>query len=103
MGIQQIRSEAEYIAALAAVSKLVDVDPVNSPPASAELERLSILTERYEAEHFPIEISNPAGTLKPFSREKYLQQLREAKLEPHPVVDFGEPRSNEFGGLDEQS
>ena len=98
MGIQQIRSEAEYIAALAAVSKLVDVDPVNSPPASDELERLSILTE-----HFPIEISNPAGTLKPFSREKYLQQLREAKLEPHPVVDFGEPRSNEFGGLDEQS
>ncbi|WP_185715370.1 hypothetical protein [Burkholderia cenocepacia] len=67
------------------------------------MEKLSILIERYEAEHLPSEISNPTGTIKPFSREKYLQQLREGKLDPHPTVDFGDPQGNEFQVPDEQS
>ncbi|MBR8351251.1 AbrB/MazE/SpoVT family DNA-binding domain-containing protein [Burkholderia cenocepacia] len=45
----------------------------------------------------------PHSAIKRFSRERYLQQLREAKLEPHPVIDFGEPQGSEFGGPDEQS
>ena len=43
----------------------------------------------------------PHGAIKRFSRERYLQQLREAKLEPHPIIDFGEPQGSEFGGPDE--
>ncbi|KVT03397.1 transcriptional regulator/antitoxin MazE [Burkholderia sp. MSMB1078WGS] len=41
--------------------------------------------------------------IKRFSRERYLQQLREGKLEPHPIVDFGDPQGSEFGGPDEHS
>ncbi|VWB97137.1 AbrB/MazE/SpoVT family DNA-binding domain-containing protein [Burkholderia lata] len=41
--------------------------------------------------------------IKRFSRERYLQQLREGKLEPHPIIDFGDPQGSEFGGPDEHS
>lgn len=41
------------------------------------------------------------GAIKRFSRERYLQQLREAKLAPHPHVEFGEPQGDEFGGPDD--
>ncbi|WP_236872802.1 hypothetical protein [Burkholderia sp. NRF60-BP8] len=100
MDIQSIRTEDDYGVALKAVSELVDADPAPDTPAGDELERLSILIERYEAEHCA---PKNTGARMPFSRERYLQQLREGKLEPHPVVDFGEPRSSEFGGPDEQS
>jgi antitoxin MazE len=39
--------------------------------------------------------------IRRFSRERYLQQLREAKLEPHPLIDFGEPQGSELGGPDD--
>ncbi|MCW5118622.1 hypothetical protein B7L17_011695 [Burkholderia cenocepacia] len=99
MDIQSIRTEADYGVAPKAVSKLADADPAPGTPAGDELERLSILIERYETEQFAPKNTNAR---MPFSRERYLKQLREGKLEPHPVVDFGEPQSNEFGGPDEQ-
>lgn len=43
----------------------------------------------------------PHTGIKRFSRERYLQQLREGKLAPHPIVDFGEPQGSEFGGPDD--
>ncbi|RQQ42026.1 AbrB/MazE/SpoVT family DNA-binding domain-containing protein [Burkholderia stagnalis] len=43
----------------------------------------------------------PHVALRLFSRERYLQQLRERRDEQHPDIDFGEPRGNEFGGPDE--
>ncbi|MGG2046248.1 transcriptional regulator/antitoxin MazE [Burkholderia gladioli] len=35
--------------------------------------------------------------MKRFSRVRYLQQLREGTLEPHPDPDFGAPRGSEWG------
>lgn len=43
----------------------------------------------------------PHTAIKRFSRERYVQQLRERKLEPHDVIDFGSPQGSEFGGPDE--
>jgi HTH-type transcriptional regulator/antitoxin HigA len=52
--IHSIRTEADYEAALKAISALVDLDPAPGTPQGDELELLVILVERYEAEHFPI-------------------------------------------------
>jgi antitoxin MazE len=45
----------------------------------------------------------PHGAIKRFSRERYLQQLREASLEPHPAMDSGEPLGSEFGGPNDRT
>lgn len=39
--------------------------------------------------------------IKRFSRERYLQQLREGKLEQHADIDFGGAYGSEFGGPEE--
>lgn len=54
MDIHPIRTEADYQAALKAVSALVDMDPASGTPEGDELEILAILVEKYEAEHFPM-------------------------------------------------
>lgn len=41
--------------------------------------------------------------IRRFSRERYLQQLREQNLTPHETVDFGEPQGSEIGGPDDLS
>lgn len=38
----------------------------------------------------------PYAKLRRFSRERYLQQLREASLVSHPLIDFGELQGDEF-------
>jgi antitoxin MazE len=43
----------------------------------------------------------PHTAIRRFSRERYLQQLREGKLVPHELVDFGEPQGSEIGGPDD--
>jgi antitoxin MazE len=43
----------------------------------------------------------PHAAIRRFSRERYLQQLRERQLEPHPLIDFGEPQGSELGGSDD--
>lgn len=43
----------------------------------------------------------PHTAIRRFSRERYLQQLREQKLEPHETIDFGEPQGSEIGGPDD--
>lgn len=43
----------------------------------------------------------PYTAIKRFSRERYVQQLRDRKLEPHDAIDFGTPQGSEFGGPDE--
>lgn len=54
MNIRAIRTEADYVAALTAVSALVDADPAPGTPEGAELEILAFLIERYENERFPM-------------------------------------------------
>jgi antitoxin MazE len=43
----------------------------------------------------------PHTVIPRFSRERYLQQLRDSKLEPHDEIDFGEPQGSEIGGPDD--
>lgn len=39
--------------------------------------------------------------IRRFSRERYLRQLHERKLEQHPLADFGAAQGVEFGGPDD--
>lgn len=60
-----------------------------------------------EGQEIEVEIEDGALTVRPhtairrFSRERYLQQLREKKLEQHPLIEFGEPQGSEIGGPDD--
>ncbi|MFM0738615.1 transcriptional regulator [Paraburkholderia xenovorans] len=64
MDIHPIRTEVDYKTALMTVSALVDVDPAPGTPDGDQLEILSILIERYEAEHFPLKAPNPIEAIK---------------------------------------
>nr|WP_249181373.1 hypothetical protein [Burkholderia cenocepacia] len=63
MDVHPIRTEAEYEAALGAVSALVNLDPAPSTPRGDKLEILAILVERYEAEHFPMAAPSPIDAI----------------------------------------
>ncbi|WP_322032907.1 AbrB/MazE/SpoVT family DNA-binding domain-containing protein [Paraburkholderia sp. J76] len=60
-----------------------------------------------EGQEVEVEVEDGSLTVRPhtairrFSRERYLQQLRERKLEAHPLVDFGRPQGTEIGGPDD--
>ncbi|RAR56281.1 AbrB/MazE/SpoVT family DNA-binding domain-containing protein [Paraburkholderia unamae] len=60
-----------------------------------------------EGQEVEVEVEDGSLTVRPhtairrFSRERYLQQLRERKLEPHTLVDFGRPQGTEIGGPDD--
>ena len=43
----------------------------------------------------------PHTAIRRFSRERYLQQLREQRLEQHPLIGFGEAQGSEIGGPDD--
>jgi HTH-type transcriptional regulator / antitoxin HigA len=63
MKIQPIRTKADYKAALAVVSKLVDKDPATNTPEGDQLDVLATLVEAYEAKHYPIPSPNPIELL----------------------------------------
>ncbi len=60
-----------------------------------------------EGQEIEVDVEDGVLTVRPhtairrFSRERYLQQLREMKLESHPLIDFGEPQGSEIGGPDD--
>jgi HTH-type transcriptional regulator / antitoxin HigA len=64
MNIHPIRTETDYEAALAVAATLVDADPVPGTPDGDQLDILSILIERYEAEHFPLNAPSPVDAIK---------------------------------------
>jgi HTH-type transcriptional regulator/antitoxin HigA len=64
MDIHPIRTEADYKAALKVVSALVDADPAPGTLEGDQLDILSILIERYEAEHFPLNAPSPIEAIK---------------------------------------
>jgi HTH-type transcriptional regulator/antitoxin HigA len=59
--INQVHSEAEYDAALARVSELLDAE-MNTPEGE-ELDRISNLIIQYEDEHYPMEDPDPNSLL----------------------------------------
>ena len=64
MNIQPIRSKADYKAALAVVSKLVDKDPKAGTPDGDRLDVLATQVEVYEATHYPIPSPDPIDLLQ---------------------------------------
>jgi HTH-type transcriptional regulator/antitoxin HigA len=57
-----IRTESEYSAALARFEALLDAQP--GQPEYDERDVLAVLIERYEDEHFPIDLPDPVEALK---------------------------------------
>ena len=55
MELRPIHTEADYLNALNTLSTLVDADPAPGTPEGDQLEVLSMLVERYEADHFPMD------------------------------------------------
>jgi HTH-type transcriptional regulator / antitoxin HigA len=80
MDIRPLRTEEDYKAALAAVSALVDADPAAGTPEGDRLEILSLLVERYEDEHFPLERPDPVEAIK-FRMEQ--QGLKASDMQPY--------------------
>ena len=73
-----IKTEAEYNAALARVEALMDAKPGSAK--EAELELWSLLVERFEQEHFPIDLPDPVEAIK-FRMEQ--EGLRQKDLKPY--------------------
>ncbi|RDK07324.1 helix-turn-helix domain-containing protein [Cupriavidus lacunae] len=64
MDIRPLHTEADYKEALAAVSALIDADPAPDTPEGDKLEILAMLVERYEAEHFPLDLPDPLAAIR---------------------------------------
>jgi len=62
--IKPIHNEADYKAALAAVSPLFDNEPEPGSAAGDFLEVMILLIEKYEQEHYPIEAPDPIEAIK---------------------------------------
>lgn len=64
MQIRPIRSEADYIAMLAEVSALIELDPDTDSPQGERLEVLGMLVEAYEARHYSLARPSPIAAIK---------------------------------------
>ena len=59
--ITQVQTEAEYDAALARISELLDSEPYS--PEDEELDRITTLVEIYEDEHYPMGEPDPVSMI----------------------------------------
>jgi len=64
MDIRPIHTDADYQAALRAVSTLMDSDPEPGTPDGDRLDILATLVQAYEARHFPIAAPDPIEAIK---------------------------------------
>ena len=64
MEIHPLHNERDYIEALQIVSGLVDMEPAPGTPDGDRLEILATLVDRYEAEHFPLDLPDPVEAIK---------------------------------------
>lgn len=78
MEIKMIKTENEYEKALAEIEKLMSSES-NSAEAN-KLEVLALLVEKYEEEHYPIEMPDPISAIK-FRMEQ--QGLKQKDLVPY--------------------
>lgn len=81
-----IHSDADHRAALAALDRLMDIDPEAGTPEADELELLALVIEAYEKERFPIGLPDPIEAIR-FCMDQ--QGLRQRDLVPF----FGTARS----------
>jgi HTH-type transcriptional regulator/antitoxin HigA len=59
MEVKAIRTDANYRDALREVSALIDLDPDRESTEGERLEVIGTLVQAYEAEHYPIDPSDP--------------------------------------------
>ena len=64
MDICPIRTEADYRAALADISRLMEADPEPGTPDGDRLDVLATLVEAYEARHYPVAPPDPIEAIK---------------------------------------
>jgi HTH-type transcriptional regulator/antitoxin HigA len=70
-----LRNEAEYMAAVAEIDRLLDVDPPSHSEAYERLEFLSVLVHAYEEAHFPLEqLTTPQDVVTFMLEQKGLSQ-----------------------------
>jgi HTH-type transcriptional regulator/antitoxin HigA len=75
-----IRTESEYEAALQRVAALMDAETEPGSPKGEELDLLSLLVERYEDEHYPMDLPDPVAAIR-FRMEQ--QGLKPKDLIPY--------------------
>ena len=75
-----IKTEDEYAEALARVEMLMNAKPGSSK--EEELELWSLLVERYEEEHFPIDLPDPVEAIKFRMQQEGLRQKDLEKFFP---------------------
>ena len=68
MDVRPIHTGRDYHEALQIVSGLVDADPAPGTPEGDRLEVLATLVERYEAEHFPLDLPLSKASNSEWSR-----------------------------------
>lgn len=64
MNISPIHTEADYRAALADISALMEADPAAGTPKGDRLDILATLVQAYEARHLPIVAPDPVEAIK---------------------------------------
>ena len=64
MEVRAIRTDADYRGALREVSALIDLDPDRDSPQGERLEVIGTLVQAYEAEHYPIDPSDPIEAIR---------------------------------------
>lgn len=75
-----LKTEADYHAGLARVESLMDAAPGSA--REEELELWSLLVERYEQEHFPIDFPDPIDAIRFRMEQEGLRQKDLAKILP---------------------
>jgi len=68
MDIKPLKTETDYEAALAHISELMDAEP--DTKEGDELEVLSVLVEKYETMHHPVDAPDPVQAIR-FQMEHY--------------------------------
>lgn len=64
MDVRPIRTEKDYRAMQATVSRLIDMDPDPNSPEGERLEVLGLLVEHYEAKRYAIAAPSPIQAIK---------------------------------------
>lgn len=64
MKIKPIRSDVDYLAALAEIDQLAEGDPEPGTPRGDKLDVLATLVEAYERKNFPIASPDPIEAIK---------------------------------------
>lgn len=72
-----IKTEQEYEKAMSRITKIFDADP--ETPEGMEAELLVTLIEKYESEHYPIELPDPIEAIKD---RMYHKNLKDKDLTP---------------------